>query len=361
MKLVTIIGARPQFIKACMVSKRLRQDVSIQEVLVHTGQHYNANMSDVFFNQLNIPKPDYHLGIGSGSHGEQTGKMLIELEKVLVKEKPDAVLVYGDTNSTIAGSLASSKLHIPIIHVESGLRSFNRRMPEEINRIVTDHLSSLLFCPSQAAADQLKSEGITKGVYATGDIMYDAVLHYKDKAQEQSTILKQLNLTSKEYYVATIHRAENTDDLQRLAAIMESFSKLGKQVILPLHPRTKKQLQLLDFPVSNKKGNLIFIDPLDYFDMLALMSQANTILTDSGGVQKEAYMLRIPCVTLRDETEWVETVESHWNQLVDASDPAAIVKTVHQAKKQPVYPALFGDGHSANQIYTIMKKHFPSN
>lgn len=245
MKLVTVIGARPQFIKACMVSKRLRQDASIQEVLVHTGQHYNANMSDVFFDQLNIPKPDYHLGIGSGSHGEQTGKMLMELEQVLVKEKPDAVLVYGDTNSTIAGSLASSKLHIPIIHVESGLRSFNRRMPEEINRIVTDHLSSLLFCPTQAAAAQLKSEGITKGVYATGDIMYDAVLHYKDIAQEQSTILNQLNLTSKEYYVATIHRAENTDDLPRLAAIMESFSKLGKKLFCHSIPERRNNYSYL--------------------------------------------------------------------------------------------------------------------
>ncbi|WP_078393564.1 non-hydrolyzing UDP-N-acetylglucosamine 2-epimerase [Shouchella patagoniensis] len=360
MKIVTVIGARPQFIKACMVSKRLRQDPSIQEVLVHTGQHYNANMSDVFFTQLNIPKPDYHLGIGSGSHGEQTGKMLIELEQVFIKEKPDAVLVYGDTNSTIAGSLASSKLHIPIIHVESGLRSFNRYMPEEINRIVTDHLSSLLFCPSQAAANQLKNEGITKGVYATGDIMYDAVLHYKAKAEKQSAILSQLNLTLKEYYVATIHRAENTDDLTRLSAIMEGLSKLGKKVILPLHPRTKKQLQQLNAPIFTDKSSLLFIDPLDYFDMLALMSQAKAIVTDSGGVQKEAYMLRIPCVTLRDETEWIETVEAKWNRLADARNPTAILKAVQLAKEQSTYPALFGDGHSADQIYTIIKKNFPS-
>ncbi|MFS0786523.1 UDP-N-acetylglucosamine 2-epimerase (non-hydrolyzing) [Shouchella sp. 1P09AA] len=358
MKIVTIIGARPQFIKACMVSRRLSQDSSIKEVLVHTGQHYNANMSDVFFEQLNIPKPNYHLGIGSGSHGEQTGKMLIEIEQVLLNEKPDAVMVYGDTNSTIAGSLAASKLHIPIIHVESGLRSFNRNMPEEINRIVTDHLSSLLFCPSQSSVKQLAYEGITKGVHATGDIMYDAVLYYQDKAKSHSTILDQLKLSPKDYYVATIHRAENTDSPDRLQAIMKGFTHLDKTVILPLHPRTKKQLENGQGLKELDGKSLLFIDPLDYFDMLALMSQAQTILTDSGGVQKEAYMLGIPCITLRDETEWIETVDAKWNQLVDANDSAAIIKAVQTAYKPSNYPALFGDGQSAEHIYQIIKKHF---
>lgn len=357
MKIVTVVGARPQFIKACMVSKRLQQDKQIKEILVHTGQHYDAKMSDVFFEQLQMVKPSYHLKVGSGSHAKQTGDMLIKLEDVMLAEKPDAVLVYGDTNSTIAASIAAAKLHIPIIHVEAGLRSFNRHMPEEINRIVTDHLSSLLLCPSQAAAELLKKEGIDQHVYVTGDIMFDAVKYYREQACEQSSILSRLKLSPNQYYAATIHRAENTDHPKRLTSIFKALSSLDKPVILPLHPRTKKHLQELHLQ-PDQTSSLQLIEPLDYFDMLALMSQSKTIITDSGGVQKEAYMLEIPCVTLRDETEWVETVDAKWNQLVSANEAKGITNAIQQMNKPTTHPALFGDGHAANKIYKAIKQTF---
>lgn len=353
-KIVTIVGARPQFIKACMLSKLFQSDSKIKEILIHTGQHYDANMSDIFFTQLKIPKPDYNLGVGSSSHGEQTAKMLSEIENILLHEKPNIVLVYGDTNSTLAGSLAASKLHIPVAHIEAGLRSFNKKMPEEINRLLTDHLSTWLFCPTQTAVTNLKREGIEKEVYLTGDIMYDAILHYKAVALKQSTILSRLNLTSKDYYLTTIHRAENTDNPNKLKTLLTVLSQLDKTVVLPLHPRTKKKIEHWNLTHLISSFHIQIIEPLDYFDMLTLESQAKIILTDSGGVQKEAYMLQVPCITLRDETEWIETVQGKWNILVGASDPQIILKAVSEISESTTYPTLFGDGSTSKKIYKIL-------
>jgi len=354
MKILTVVGARPQFIKASMLSKIFQQDPEVKEILVHTGQHYDANMSDVFFNQLQIPTPDYHLGIGSDSHGKQTGRMLSKIEEIILKEKPDTVLVYGDTNSTLAGSLAASKLHIPIAHVEAGLRSYNKKMPEEINRLLTDHLSTLLFCPTTAAVTNLKKEGFEKGVYLTGDIMFDSVLHFKKIAEKNSSSLSKLNLTSNDYYLATIHRAENTDDVDRLKTILSVLSQLDKTVVFSLHPRTRKKVEQWNLEHFLTAPHILTVEPLDYFDMLTLESQAKVILTDSGGVQKEAYMLKVPCVTLRDETEWIETVQSKWNNLVGASDMGKILSSIHNMKEPTKYPSLFGDGNAANKIYKVI-------
>jgi len=276
-------------------------------------------MSDVFFRDLEIPKPDYNLGIGSGTHGQQTGSMLKDIEAVLHRERPNIALLYGDTNSTLAGALAAAKLHIPVAHIEAGLRSFNRFMPEEINRVVTDHVSSLLFCPTKTAIDNLAQEGVTKGVRLVGDVMYDALSRNLLQATKRSSILERLRLVSKEYFLATIHRAENTDNPEHLTAIVEALVELAsshKQVVLPLHPRTRKMLPP-DVPLLNCPG-LCIIEPVSYIDMLALENSARAILTDSGGVQKEAFWLSVPCVTLREETEWVETVESGWNFLAGA-------------------------------------------
>lgn len=357
MKILTIIGARPQFIKACMLSRVFQEKDRITEVLVHTGQHYDKNMSTIFFDQLKIPKPDYYLGIGSGSHGKQTAKMLMEIEEVMTSEKPDIILVYGDTNSTLAGSLAASKLHIPIAHVEAGLRSFNKKMPEEINRLLTDHLSNWLFCPTEAAVTNLKHEGIEKGVHLTGDIMYDAVLHYKNMALDQSTILSRLNLTPKDYYLTTIHRAENTDNPNHLKTLLTVLAQLDKTVVLPLHPRTKKKMEDWNLRHLLSSPHIKTIEPLDYFDMLTLESQARIILTDSGGVQKEAYMLKVPCITLREETEWVETIQAKWNTLAGASNPQTILKAVSETKEPNTYPTLFGAGNTSEKIYNILCKY----
>ncbi|WP_373894964.1 non-hydrolyzing UDP-N-acetylglucosamine 2-epimerase [Virgibacillus natechei] len=354
MKILTVIGARPQFIKASMLSKLFQKDTNIKEILVHTGQHYDANMSDIFFKQLQIPKPDYNLGVGSGSHGKQTARMLSEIESLLIKENPDIVLVYGDTNSTLAGSLAASKLHIPIAHVESGLRSFNKKMPEEVNRLLTDHLSTWLFCPTEAAVTNLKREGIEEGVYLTGDIMFDAVLYYKTVALKHSTLLSMLNLAAKDYYLATIHRAENTDNFNRLNNLLTVLSQLDRAVVLPLHPRTKSKIEQLKLEHFLTSPNIHIVEPLDYFDMLTLESQAKTILTDSGGVQKEAYMLQVPCITLRDETEWIETVQAKWNSLVGASDPAKILKEISVKKEPDAYPVLFGKGKTSDEIFNVL-------
>ena len=348
MKVLTVIGARPQFIKACMLSKAFQSSGKVREVLVHTGQHYDDNMSRVFFDQLKLPKPDYYLGAGSDTHGRQTGMMLMELEKVMLQEKPDAVLVYGDTNSTIAGALAAAKLHIPVAHVESGLRSFNKKMPEEINRIVTDHVSAWLFCPSRTAVENLKNEGIVNGVYETGDIMYDAVLYFKPQAQKHSSIISDLGLSAKGYYLATIHRAENTDDPDKLKSLLTAFNQLKKPVLLPLHPRTKHKIQQwqLDHLLTER---IKTAEPFNYFDMIAAESQAEAIFTDSGGVQKEAYMLGIPCVTLREETEWVETVRAGWNQITGAGTDR-ILKAEQLIKIPAEQPALFGDGTASEEI-----------
>ena len=308
MKVVSIIGARPQFIKCAPVSRALRHVA--QEVLVHTGQHYDDSMSGVFFRELDIPEPDYHLGVGSGSHGQQTGAMLTKIEEVLLKEKPDRVLVYGDTNSTLAGALAAAKLHISVAHVEAGLRSFNRRMPEEINRVMTDHLADVLLCPTETAVENLQLEGVTKGVHLVGDVMYDALLDSVERARRTSTVFDRLELEAQSYLLVTVHRAENTDQAQRMHGIMAALIALaesGQMIVFPVHPRTRKALDNLSFKPPER---LLLTEPLSYLDMVLLESTARIILTDSGGVQKESYWLQVPCITLRDETEWVETVES---------------------------------------------------
>ncbi len=349
-KIVTILGARPQFIKAAALSVVLKD--SFDEVLVHTGQHYDSNMSDVFFEELNIPKPDYHLHIGSGSHGAMTGEMLIEIEKVLESEKPDFVLVYGDTNSTLAGALAASKMLIPVIHVEAGLRSFNKSMPEEQNRILTDHLSSLLFAPTETAVENLAKEGITKGVHLVGDVMYDGILHFAGIAKEKSTILETLNLREKEFILCTIHRAENTNNADRLKPIFEALNESGEQIILPLHPRTLKYMSDYGIKVSE---NVRIIEPLGYLDMVRLEDAAKKIVTDSGGVQKEAFFLGVPCVTLREETEWVETVEDGWNVLVGASKDQ-ILEAIASFSPGTKRKNHFGDGTSTAKIKDVIKR-----
>ncbi len=326
-KILTIVGARPQFVKAAAVSRVLRK--SCHEVLVHTGQHYDGNMSQVFFDELEIPAPDYNLGIGSGGHGAQTGAMLSAIEEVLLKEQPDRLMVYGDTNSTLAGALAAAKLHIPVAHVEAGLRSFNRRMPEEINRVLTDHVADLLFCPSDTAVANLTAEGITGGVHLVGDVMYEALMHAVTVAKRQSDILDRLHLPAGGYCLATIHRAENTDDPARLTQLMDALREISRRipVIFPVHPRTRGKLQVLPGDDKTKTtGDLRLLDPLGYLDIVRLEAAASVILTDSGGIQKEAYWLHVPCVTLREETEWVETVQQGWNLLANA-DGARIVRS----------------------------------
>ena len=327
MKVVSIVGARPQFIKCASLSRELRKTGT--EILVHTGQHYDPEMSDVFFEELEIPKPDYNLGVGSGLHGKQTGEILAKVEKVLLKEKPDRVIVYGDTNSTLAGALAAAKIHISVAHVEAGLRSFDRVMPEEINRIVTDHLSDLLFCPSQTAVKNLAAEGITNGVHLVGDVMADALVYNRGIAQRKSRILETLGFADEEYCVLTVHRAGNTDDRENLTSIIRAIGKAGVPVVFPVHPRTRQYLQKYHLLV-NLPRNIHMIDPLGYLDMIRLMESAIKILTDSGGIQKEAYMLGVPCITLRENTEWVETVETGWNVLVGA-DTARILSAIHAA------------------------------
>jgi UDP-GlcNAc3NAcA epimerase len=319
LKIVTVVGARPQFIKAAAVSRAIKAHNDalasgspsasshqlVTEVIIHTGQHYDDNMSRVFFEELAIPEADYHLGIGSGGHGAQTGTMLVKLEKVLQDEGPDWVLIYGDTNSTLAGALAAVKLHIPVVHVEAGLRSFNRSMPEEINRILVDQVSDLLFCPSQSAMKNLASEGIVKGVHLVGDVMYEALLFASEQARRSSTIIEVLGLTNKKYLLVTVHRAENTDDQVRLSNIMQALERLAERetVIFPIHPRTRKSLEELNYDHTRANNNLKLIDPVGYIDMVMLEQEARIILTDSGGIQKESYWLGIPCITMRDETE----------------------------------------------------------
>lgn len=342
MKVASIIGARPQFIKCAPVSRALRQVVD--EVLIHTGQHYDDSMSGVFFRQLGIADPDYHLNVGSGAHGEQTGEMLKRLEVILQHQQPDAVLVYGDTNSTLAGALAAAKLHVPVIHVEAGLRSFNRRMPEEINRVLTDQLSALLLCPTDTAVENLRREGVTDGVYLVGDVMYDALLDSVDRARDASTILDRLGVQPQRYLLATVHRADNTDQCTRLEGIMSALNQLAgpdRVIVLPVHPRTRKQLEKVSFRPS---AHLLLIEPLPYLDMVRLESDARAIVTDSGGIQKEAYWLGVPCITLREETEWVETVASGWNCLTGVS-MERIVSAVVSARPghSNVWPYLRGE------------------
>jgi UDP-GlcNAc3NAcA epimerase len=344
MKILTIIGARPQFIKAAAVSHVLRQKNT--EVMIHTGQHYDYLMSDVFFNELEIPKPDHNLQVGSAKHSGQTGEMLIRLEPIFEHEMPDFVLVYGDTNSTLAGALVAAKLQIPVAHVEAGLRSFNREMPEEINRILTDHVSELLFCPSQQGADNLKLEGITNGVHVVGDVMYDAILKYIALAEKKSEIMRSLNLEKGKYLLATVHRAANVDDPERLFDILETLSMTGETVVFPSHPRTLKAIKSAEFSLGK---NIKLIEPVGYLDMLWLEKNARMTLTDSGGVQKEAYWMGVPCVTLRNETEWVETAQTGWN-IVAGVDRAKILSAVRDFPVPASRPALFGNGDASQQI-----------
>lgn len=350
MKIITIIGARPQFIKAAPFSREIRKEHT--ELIIHTGQHYDKNMSQIFFDELDIPEPDYNLGIGSGDHGQQTGQMLMEIENVLLKEKPDYLLVYGDTNSTLAGALAASKLHIPVIHIEAGLRSFNKKMPEEINRIMTDHVSSYLFCPTDTAVENLENENINTNVLNVGDIMYDAVLFNKDIAEEKSDILKTTGLNKKGYHLITVHRAENTDSKEKLENILYSFAQINDTKVWPMHPRTKSKIKEFGFNVE-EIPNLIVIEPVGYLDMLKLVSNAKKLITDSGGVQKEAYFMEVPCITLREQTEWVETLKDNAN-ILTGTDPELIVKSIKKDVAPKYYP-LFGEGNTARKIVDILE------
>jgi UDP-GlcNAc3NAcA epimerase len=348
-KIVTVLGARPQFVKSGPVSAALAEVA--REVTVNTGQHYDYDMSDVFFRDLSLKRPDYNLNIGSGSHALQTGMMLRRVEEVMQQEKPDIVLVYGDTNSTLAGALAAAKLQIPVAHVEAGLRSFNRAMPEEINRVLTDHVSSLLFAPSDVSVRQLESEGITNGVHLTGDVMFDATLCYAPKAARVSPYPKLLDLEPGRYYLCTVHRAENTDDGEKLRQIFRALTDLRMPVVLPLHPRTRKRLR--EFGID-PGSNIHVTDPVGYIDMLQLLQSSALVLTDSGGLQKEAYYLGVPCVTLREETEWVETVEAGWNWLA-GQDERRITSAISAAlEAKGERPQLYGDGKAAERIAEIL-------
>ncbi len=349
MKLATIVGARPQFIKAATVSRAIGETPALREILIHTGQHYDANMSKVFFDELRLPRPDYNLGIGGGHHGAQTGQMLIEIEKVLLHEKPDAVLVYGDTNSTLAGALAAAKLHIPLAHVEAGLRSFNKKMPEEQNRILTDHLADLLFAPTKTATDNLLHEGRPpENIHTVGDVMYDAVRYYAALAAN-STVLQRHGLNEKNYVLATIHRAENTDDPATLEKIMHDLTRLANEipVVLPLHPRTRKMLAAIEG--SPGQAKITLIDPVGYLDMLMLEKNARLVITDSGGVQKEAYFHGVPCLTMRNETEWVELVQLGYNRLFRPGDD---IIAAYEAMQATVITTstLYGTGDAALKV-----------
>ena len=358
-KILTIVGARPQFIKAATVSRELTRQ-GLTETLLHTGQHYDENMSDVFFSELGIPQPHYNLGIGSGTHAQQTGQMLSAIEEVLLDEKPQVLIVYGDTNSTLAGALAAAKVHIPVAHVEAGLRSFNRRMPEEVNRVLTDHISSLLFAPTKAAVRHLEREGISaNSIVDVGDVMYDAALYYSEKAEADSRILSSLDIQARSYVLATVHRAENTDDPVKLQAIFEALAELAQttEIILPLHPRTRKALSEANFEVGE---GLRFIDPVGYLDMVMLEKSARAIVTDSGGIQKEAYFHAVPCLTLRDETEWVETVDLGANRLVTPLTQETIVSEFKLLNGEPVRTDArpYGDGRAAQHIVEALKAQY---
>jgi UDP-N-acetylglucosamine 2-epimerase len=331
MKILSVVGARPQFIKLSALSRELRK--RHQEIILHTGQHYDDELSKVFFSELSIPEPDYNLGIGSAEHGEQTGRMLKGIEEVLLFEGPHWVVVYGDTNSTLAGALAAVKQGIPLAHVEAGLRSFRRSMPEEINRVLTDQVSSLLFCPTKTSVQNLRKEGITRGVHLVGDVMYDSLKLHIKRAEKVSGIMEKFKFSRKDFYLITVHRAENTDIKENLNKIVEILTGLDKRTVFPIHPRTKKSLS--EFNLLDKlesKGHLLLIDPVSYLDMLILEKNARCILTDSGGVQKEAFFLKTPCLTLRDETEWVETVESGGNELVEL-DKEKVERSVKKSER----------------------------
>lgn len=352
-KLMTIIGARPQFIKAAVVSRALKEHrPDVIEVLVHTGQHYDANMSDVFFDELDIPHPDHKLGIGGGTHGQNTGRMVEHLEALMITKAPDWVLVYGDTDSTLAGALAAAKLHIPVAHVEAGLRAFNRRMPEEINRVLTDHIATLLFAPTEMARFNLLNEGIADDkIHVVGDVMCDASHFYRDRACKPDWF-DGLGVVAFEFVLATVHRAENTDDPIRLAAILAGLAQVGRPVILPLHPRTKGRLAKYGLSLP---ATLHVVDPVGYLEMVWLEANCLLVATDSGGVQKEAYFFGKPCITLRDETEWIELINTGWNQLVGA-DTAMISRAIRSAHIPLELGCLYGKGNAAQLIISTIAR-----
>lgn len=358
MKVTTVLGARPQFIKASVVSAAMLQHGGIGEVVVHTGQHFDANMSDVFFDELGMARPAYHLGIHGGQHGEMTGRMLQGIEHVLLDEKPDAVLVYGDTNSTLAGALAAAKLHIPVAHVEAGLRSFNMQMPEEINRILTDRISTWLFAPTTESVGHLRQEGMNPAaIHQVGDVMYDVALHHGARAAARNNgAMQRLGLADKGFVLATVHRAENTDDPARLAVIVDAFVQVARDlpIVWPLHPRTRGVLERQGM-LARLDGAVQLVEPLGYLDMVQLERAAAVISTDSGGVQKEAFFYEVPCVTLRDETEWVELVAAGWNRLVPpkhSTDIIAAIRAAVMRRGVPVQP--YGDGRSAEKIASLL-------
>lgn len=357
MKIVTVVGARPQFIKAAPVSQAFL-NAGIEEKIIHTGQHYDDDMSSVFFAEMGIPAPAYNLEVGSGTHGRQTGKMMALLDDVIEEERPDGMLIYGDTNSTLAGALVAAKMHLPIAHVEAGLRSFNRRMPEEINRVTADHLSSLLFCPNFVSVENLKAEGINEGVFHVGDVMYDAAIMAKEKTAMRSggSLMERLGLRSREYILVTIHRAENTDDPKRLETIFKSLMELAKdtKVLLPLHPRTKACLDKIGFNLA--VPGVQITSPLGFLDMVEAESNALVVVTDSGGVQKEAYFQRVPCITLRPETEWVETVTAGWNRLLDPGSES-LSNAVEEASEGTSIEE-YGNGDASLKIVSRIQSTF---
>jgi len=353
MKILSIVGARPEFIQATPVSRALREHYT--EVLVHTGQHYDYQMSGTFFDELGTPKPDYNLEVGSGSHGQQTAQMLVRLEEVMEREKPALVITRGDTNSTLAGALVASKLNIPMAHIEAGERSYDRRMPEEVNRVVTDSLADLHFCASVTASRRLAAEGIDHTVYFVGDVMLDALKQNMPVAQRNSRILGRLGLEAGHYALVTVHRAGNTDDPARLAQIVAALNQVDEPIVFPVHPRTRAALRQSGAAL---KENVQVIDPVGYFDMMLLEQNARLIATDSGGVQREAYFMAVPCITLRDETEWVETVATGWNMLVGA-DSESILDAWSSFQPPAEHPPIFGDGTASQQIVEILRKELP--
>ncbi|KIX11401.1 non-hydrolyzing UDP-N-acetylglucosamine 2-epimerase [Dethiosulfatarculus sandiegensis] len=359
MNIVTVIGARPQFIKAAVTSRLLAYHDDMQDILLHTGQHYDTVMSQIFFDELMIPEPSYNLGVGGGTHGQNTGRMLEAIEKVLIKEKPDWVLVYGDTDSTLAGALAAVKLQIPIAHVEAGLRSFNRRMPEEINRVLTDHAAQVLFAPTTPAVENLAKEGISKDkIHQVGDVMYDAALFYAQKAEEKSYILNELGLKSQDFILATVHRPQNVDNPALLANIIQAFDKIADEipVVFPVHPRTRNKLKKLTQKI-NSKDSFKLIEPVGYLDMVMLEKNAAAIATDSGGVQREAFFHNVPSVVLRDETEWVELLRLGWSRLANVKEPDDLIQQVKNALNFPLdsKESPYGHGDTGQKIIQVLK------
>lgn len=357
-KILTVVGARPQFVKAAPVTKAIKETMNLIEVMVHTGQHYDINMSETFFDDLEIPQPKYNLSVGSGSHGAQSGEIMKRLEPVLLEEHPDVVIIYGDTNSTLAAAVTAAKLHMTGAHIEAGLRSFNRSMPEEINRVVADHVSSFLFCPTTTGVQNLAKEGITKNVFNTGDVMYDVVLQFSHKAEEKSHILSDLRLENKAYILATVHRAENADSRKRLSNIFLALKEMSEEtvVVVPLHPRTRNMIRR--FELDHHLEGILLIEPVGFLDMLSLEKNARLIATDSGGVQKEAYFNRVPCVTLRDETEWVETIEAGWNVLAKVDSVEEMTNAMRRSLEFTGGRGKideYGDGRASMKIVRTLK------